>query len=66
MHECNAQTLILPPFGPKRWDLTLTNMVLYIISFFLLSKGVLHKLDYYWFTFFWQGGNEKIDWLNGV
>jgi hypothetical protein len=22
MHECNAQTLILPPFGPKRWDVT--------------------------------------------
>jgi hypothetical protein len=25
----------------------LTNMVLYMISFFLLPKGVLHKLDYY-------------------
>jgi hypothetical protein len=23
MLECNAQTLILPPFGPKRWDVTL-------------------------------------------
>jgi hypothetical protein len=22
MHECNAQTLILPPFDPKRWDVT--------------------------------------------
>jgi hypothetical protein len=25
----------------------LTNMVLYMISFFLLPKGVLHKLNYY-------------------
>jgi hypothetical protein len=28
-------------------NLVLTNMVLYMISFFLLPKGVLHKLDYY-------------------
>jgi hypothetical protein len=27
MHECNAQSLILPPFGPKRWDIT-TGLVL--------------------------------------
>jgi hypothetical protein len=34
-------------------------MVLYIISFFLLPKGVLHKLDYYRSRFFWQGDSEK-------
>jgi hypothetical protein len=27
--------------------------------FFLLPKGVLHKLDYYRSRFFWQGDNEK-------
>jgi hypothetical protein len=37
----------------------LTNMVLYMISFFLLPKGVLHKLDYYRPRFFWQGVSEK-------
>jgi hypothetical protein len=28
-------------------NLVFTNMVLYMISFFLLPKGILHKLDYY-------------------
>jgi hypothetical protein len=37
----------------------LSNMVLHMISFFLLSKGVLHKLDYYRSRFFWQGDSEK-------
>jgi hypothetical protein len=37
----------------------LTNMVLYMISFFLLPKGVLHKQDYYRSRFFWQGDNKK-------
>jgi hypothetical protein len=37
----------------------LSKMVLHMISFFLLPKGVLHKLDYYLSRFFWQGGNEK-------
>jgi hypothetical protein len=36
----------------------LTNMVLYMISFFLLPKGILHKLDYYRSRFFWQGDSE--------
>jgi hypothetical protein len=40
-------------------NLVLTNMVLYMISFFLLPKGVLHKLDYYRSRFFWQGDSEK-------
>jgi hypothetical protein len=30
-----------------------------MISFFLLPKGVLHKLDYYRSRFFWQGDCEK-------
>jgi hypothetical protein len=37
----------------------LTYMVMYIASFFLLPKGVLHKLDYYRSIFFWQGDSEK-------
>jgi hypothetical protein len=34
-------------------------MVPHMISFFLLPKGILYKLDYYWSRFFWQGDNEK-------
>jgi hypothetical protein len=34
-------------------------MVLHMISFFLLPKGVLHKLDYYRSRFFWQGDSDK-------
>jgi hypothetical protein len=30
-----------------------------MISFFLLPKGVLHKLDYYRSRFFWQEDSEK-------
>jgi hypothetical protein len=37
----------------------LSNMVLQMISFFLLPKGVLHKRDYYRSRFFWQGDSEK-------
>jgi hypothetical protein len=37
----------------------LSNMVLYMISFFLLPKGFLQKLDYYRSRFFWQGDSEK-------
>jgi hypothetical protein len=46
----------------------LSNMVLHMISFFLLPKEVLHKLDYYRSRFFWRGDSEKknIDWLNRV
>jgi hypothetical protein len=46
----------------------LSNMVLHMISFFLLPKGVLHKLDDYRSRFFWQGDNKKknTNWLNGV
>ena len=37
----------------------LSNMVLYMISFFQLPKGVLNKLDYFRSRFFWQGDSEK-------
>jgi hypothetical protein len=37
----------------------LTNMVLYMISFFQLPKGILHRLDYFRSRFFWQGDSEK-------
>jgi hypothetical protein len=37
----------------------LTNLVLHMVSFFLLPKGVLRKLDYYRSRFFWQGDNEN-------
>ena len=37
----------------------LTNMVLYMISFFQLPKGILHRLDYLRSRFFWQGDSEK-------
>jgi hypothetical protein len=37
----------------------LTNLVLYMISFFQLPKGVLHRLDYFRSRFFWQGDSEK-------
>jgi hypothetical protein len=40
-------------------NLVLSNMVLHMISFFLLPKEVLHKLDYYRSRFFWQGDSEK-------
>jgi hypothetical protein len=37
----------------------LSNMVMHMISFFILTKGVLHKMDYYRSRFFWQGDSEK-------
>jgi hypothetical protein len=47
----------------------LTNMVLHMISFFLLQKGVLHKMDYFiGLDSFGKGIVRKrnIDWLNGM
>jgi hypothetical protein len=37
----------------------LSNMVLYMLSFFLLPKGVLKRLDFFHSRFFWQGDSEK-------
>jgi hypothetical protein len=46
MHECNAQTLILPSFGPKRWDVTSwllddlgSPSTIFIVGFQLLLQG---------------------------
>jgi hypothetical protein len=40
-------------------NLVLTNMMPYLISFLMLPKKVLHKLDYFWFKFVLQVDNEK-------
>lgn len=37
----------------------LSNVVLYMISFFQLPRGVLKRLDYFRSRFFWQGDSEK-------
>jgi hypothetical protein len=37
----------------------LSNVGLYMISFFQVSKGVLNRLDYFHSHFFWQGDSEK-------
>jgi hypothetical protein len=37
----------------------LTNMLLHMISFFILPKGVHDKLDYYRSRLFWEGDSEK-------
>jgi hypothetical protein len=37
----------------------MSNMVLYMLSFFLLPKGVLNRLDFFPSRFFWQGDSEK-------
>jgi hypothetical protein len=43
-------------------------MVVYMISFFLLPKGILQKLDYCQSRFLGKGTARKrnIDWLSGV
>jgi hypothetical protein len=37
----------------------LSNMVLYMLSFFLLPKGVLSRFDFFQSRFFWQGEKKK-------
>ena len=37
----------------------LSNMVVYMISFFQLPKRVLHRLGYFRSRFFWQGDSER-------
>jgi hypothetical protein len=43
-------------------------MVLFMLSFFEVPKGVLEKIDYYISRFFWQNDSHKknIDYLNGA
>jgi hypothetical protein len=37
----------------------MSNMVLYMLSFFLLPKGVLNISNFFGSIFFWQGDSEK-------
>jgi hypothetical protein len=37
----------------------LSSLPMYMMSFFLLPKGVCRKLDYYRLRFFWQGNDNK-------
>jgi hypothetical protein len=49
-------------------NLVLSNMLVYMVSFFQLTHEVLHTFDYFQSRFFWQGYNQKsnIDRLNVV
>jgi hypothetical protein len=40
-------------------NLVMSNMVLYMLYFFLLPKGFLKRLDFFRSRFFWQGDNKK-------
>ena len=37
----------------------LTSLVMFMLSFFEVPKGVLEKIDYYRSRFFWQGDHNK-------
>jgi hypothetical protein len=37
----------------------LSSLVIFMLSFYEVTKEVLHKLDYYRSRFFWQGDNHK-------
>jgi hypothetical protein len=37
----------------------LTSMVLFMLSFFEVSRGVLEKIEYFLSRFFWQQDNHK-------
>jgi hypothetical protein len=37
----------------------LSNLAMFMLSFYEVLKEVLHKLDFYRFRFFWQGDNHK-------
>jgi hypothetical protein len=37
----------------------LSSLALFMMSFFELPKGILHKLDYYSSWFFWHGDDHK-------
>lgn len=47
----------------------LTSLVMFMLSFFEVPKGVLERIDYFRSRFFWQGDNHKkksIDLLDGI
>jgi hypothetical protein len=37
----------------------LTNLTMFLLSFFEVPKGVLEKIDYYRSRFFWQNDSKK-------
>jgi hypothetical protein len=37
----------------------LSSLALFMLSFYEVPKGILHKLDFYRSRFFWQGDNHK-------
>jgi hypothetical protein len=46
----------------------LSSLPMFMMSFFRIRKGVLEKLDYYRFRFFWQCDEHKrnIGWPSGA
>jgi hypothetical protein len=40
-------------------NLVLSSLALFMLSFYEVPKGILHKLDFYRSMFFWQGDNHK-------
>ena len=46
----------------------LSNLSVYMLSFFEIPKEVLKKLNFYRSRFFWQvdGQKKNIDYLNGI
>jgi hypothetical protein len=40
-------------------NLVMSNMVLYKLSFSILPKGVMNRLDFFRLRFFWQSDNEN-------
>jgi hypothetical protein len=36
-------------------NFVLTSLVMFMLSFFKVPRGVLEKIDYYRFRFYWQG-----------
>jgi hypothetical protein len=45
----------------------ISNLSMFMLSFFEVPRGVLERLDYYRFRFFWQsdGHKKSIGWQNG-
>jgi hypothetical protein len=40
-------------------ELILSSLVMFMLSFFEILRGVLHKLEYYKSRFFWQSDGHK-------
>jgi hypothetical protein len=37
----------------------LSSLALFMLTFYEVPKGILHKLDFFRSQFFWQGDNHK-------